>query len=55
MTKSFLLPILLFLTFSTFAQNHVIGSVAGKSWMNVSGKEGLLNDTKGRKGFTYGL
>ena len=53
--KSIFLPILLLLTFSTFAQNHMIGIVGGASWMNVSSNENYLSDNDPRSGFAYGL
>ena len=59
MMKSILLPILILVTSSTFAQNHFIGIKGGISWSNAS-KTGYANDwyynfMEKRRGFTFGL
>ena len=53
--KSILLPILLLITFSTYAQNHFIGIVAGTSWMSVGGKANYFKDTNARSELTFGI
>ena len=52
--KSILFPILLFLTFSSFAQNHLIGIKGGACWTNISSNDSDINSYF-RTGYTFGL
>ena len=54
MMKSILFPILLFLTFSSFAQNHLIGIKGGVNWTSISsGGSGLKSYF--RTGYSFGI
>jgi len=60
MTKSILIPFLLLVACSTFAQNHFLGVTGGVSWTNASAKSMVSNDRyskfmTNRSGFTAGV
>jgi hypothetical protein len=53
MMKNFLVPVLIFIATTSFAQNQLVGMKGGISWSNIHSKE--ISTDAFRTGFTLGL